>query len=165
MEKTVSPIRPSTEPRILSRGDLDHVIDSKLSREEAAQYLARIRIDDYSVPDPNTNWTYASIGGGLSVYFFSYRARFFILLLVDGQDGVSSCADIVVIVRPTAEYELGMGPVEIDNDHLDGEVIVVHSRKWKGNYTDDIIAAYKPNAQTKRLDAAEYRSIRIYREG
>jgi hypothetical protein len=57
-----------------------------------------------------------------------------------------------------------MGPVEVNHDHLDGRVIVVFNKKWKGNYSDDIIAAFRPNLDSKQLETFEYTYIRIFRE-
>ena len=71
--------------RILSRHDLDHVIDSRLSRQETVTYLKSIAIEDYSIQDPNTNWSHSSIGNAdsiYSLYYLTYRQRYFIFLLV-----------------------------------------------------------------------------------
>ena len=56
-----------------------------------------------------------------------------------------------------------MGPVEINNDHLDRGVVVIFNKKWKGNYSDDIIAAFKPNIEAKKIETFSYSSIRIFR--
>jgi hypothetical protein len=153
--------------RTLSRSDLDHIIDAKLSRREAAIYLGNIRIENYDLQDPDTNWSHADFGGGDSgygIYYLTYRQRFFILLLADAKNRVSSCIDIMVVAKPSSEYELGMGQVEINKDHIDSEVIVVYSKKWKGSYSDDIVAAFRPNLETKRIEEVSYKYIRIYRE-
>jgi hypothetical protein len=167
---TVKPNVPITIPegfRTLSRSDFDHVIDAKLSRQDAASFLKNIRIDDYNLQDPTTNWSHADFGGGnsnYSIYYLTYRQTYFILLLADGKDRFSSCVDIVILKRPSSNYELGMGQVEINRDHFDGQVIVVFNKNWKGNYSDDIVAAYKPNLETKRIEAVNFDYIRIYQE-
>jgi hypothetical protein len=153
--------------RVLSRNDMDHVIDAKLSRQDAASFLKNIRIDDYDLQDPKTNWSHADYGGGESgyaIYYLTYRQTFFILFLEDAKDRITSCIDIIIMKRPSPDYELGMGRVEINRDHIDGQVVVVYNKSWKGNYSDDVIAAYKPNLQTKRIETVKYDSIRIYRE-
>jgi len=150
--------------RTLSRSDLDRVIDGKLSRSEAANYLKNIRIDDYDLQDPNTNWSDAKIADKYSVYYLTYRQRFFMLLLVDGRDRISSCVDIVVLPRPSSDYELGMGLVEVDRDHINNQIVVAYNKNWNGNYSDDIIAAYVPNIETQRLEEVSYKYIKIYRD-
>jgi hypothetical protein len=77
--------------RVLSKRDFDHIVNAKLSRQETAKYLGNIAIEDYSVQDPNTNWSHASIGsadGKYSIYYLTYHRRYFILLLVDVGDKV-----------------------------------------------------------------------------
>jgi hypothetical protein len=166
----VSPNVPSTTPegfRVLSRSDMDHVIDVKLSRQDAASFLKNIRIDDYDLQDPNTNWSHADYddgNNGYAIYYFTYRQTFFILFLKDAKDRISSCIDIIIMKRPSADYELGMGQVEINRDHIDGQVVVVYNKNWKGNYSDDIVAAYKPNLETKQIETVRYDYIRIYRD-
>ena len=153
--------------RTLSRSDLDHIIDAKLSRQDAASFLKNIRIENYDLQDPNTYWSHADFDGGGSgygIYYLTYRQRYLILLLADGKNRVSSCIDIIIILRPSSEYELGMGQVEINRDHIDSEVVVVYNKNWKGDYSDDIVAAYKPNLDTKRIEEVNYKYIRIYRE-
>jgi hypothetical protein len=156
-----------THNRVLSRRDLDHVINSNLSRQETVTYLKNIAIEDYSIQDPNTNWAHASIGnadGPYSIYYLTYRQRYFILLLVDVGDRFSNCLDAVTGSISTSHYEIGMGPVEVNHDHMDGRVVVIFNRKWKGNYSDDILAAYKPNLEAKKIEVFSYSSIRIFRE-
>jgi hypothetical protein len=153
--------------RALSKADLDHVIDARLSRQETVRFLQHIKPGDYGIADPYTNWMHSEIRGAASkysIYYLSYRQRFFILLLVDGGDQCSNCLDAVILPRSSPDYELGMGPVEVDNDHYDDTVVVVFNKTWNGDHSDDIIAAYKPNLETLRLEVFPYRSIRIFRE-
>ena len=162
--RTTSP--QDVHNRVLSRRDLDHVIDSRLSRQETVTYLKRIAIEDYAIQDPNTNWSHSSIGNAdsiYSLYYLTYRQRYFILLLVDSGDGFSNCLDAVTGPIVTSRYELGMGPVQINGDHLDRQVVVIFNKKWKDNYSDDIIAAFKPNLDAKKIDVFSYSSIRIFR--
>jgi hypothetical protein len=166
-EKPNIPNASSDGFRILAKSDLDHIINAKLSRQEATSYLRRIRIENYDLQDPNTNWSHADFGGydsGYGVYYLTYRQRYFILLLADEKNRVSSCIDIMIMPRPSPEYELGMGQVEINKDHFDSEVIVVYNKNWKGSYSDDIVAAFRPNLETKRIEEMSYKYIRIYRE-
>jgi hypothetical protein len=154
--------------RVLSRRDLDHVIDSRLSRQETVTYLKHIAIEDYDIQDPKTNWSHASIGNAdsiYSVYYLTYRQRYFIFLLVDAGDRFSNCLDAVTGPIASSRYEMGMGPVEINHDHRDGRVVVIFNKKWKGNYSDDIIAAFKPNLEAKKIEIFSYSYIRIFREG
>jgi hypothetical protein len=161
------PQKDAASCRALSKADLDHVIDARLSRQETVRFLQHIELGDYGIADPYTNWMHSEIRGAASkysIYYFSYRQRFFILLLVDGGDQCANCLDAVILPRSSPDYELGMGPVEVDNDHYDDAVVVVFNKNWNGDHSDDIIAAYKPNLKTLRLEVFPYRSIRIYRE-
>ena len=161
------PQKVESSYRALSKRDLNYVIDAKLSRQNMVSYMQKISIEDYSIPDPNTNWMQAIIGGTdsvYSIYYFTYRQRYFILLLQDGKDKYFNCIDVILLPRSSSDYELGMGPVEIDKDHYDKEVVVIFNKRWKGNYSDDIVAAYKPNLKKKRIEEFKYKYIRIYRE-
>jgi hypothetical protein len=164
----ISPPKTTTpEYRKLSRRDLDHVIDAKLSRQDATSYLRNISIEDYSVQDPKTNWSHAAIGSmtsNYSIYYLTYRQRHVIMLLEESKDKRTHCVDVIILARQSSNYELGMGPVEINNDHYDREVVVVFNKNWKGNYSDEIIAAYKANLETERIEELCYKYIRIYRE-
>jgi hypothetical protein len=153
--------------RVLSKRDLDHVINAKLSRQETVKYLQNIAIEDYSIQDPNTNWSHASIGGAASkysIYYLTYRQRYFILLLADIGDRYVDCLDSIIGAMPSSQYEIGMGPVEVNHDQLDSRVVVVFNKKWKENYSDDIIAAFRPNLETKQIEVFDYKYIRIFRE-
>ena len=152
--------------RVLSRRDLDHVIDSGLSRQETVAYLKNIAIEDYAIQDPYTNWSHSSLGNAdsiYSLYYLTYRHRYFILLLVDSGNRLSNCLDAVTGSITSSRYELGMGPVEINRDHLDRRVVVIFNKKWTGNYSDDIIAAFKPNLEAKKIEVFSYSYIRIFR--
>jgi hypothetical protein len=123
--------------RVLSRSDLDHVIDAKLSRQDIVSYLQTIAIEDYSIQDPNTNWSHASIGSAdikYSIYYLTYRQRYFIFLLKDVEDRLVTCLDAITAPISSSQYEIGMGPVEINHDHLDGQVVVIFNKRWKENY-------------------------------
>jgi hypothetical protein len=153
--------------RVLSKQDFEHIINDKLSRQETVRYLRNISIEDYNIQDPNTNWSHASIGGAeskYSVYYLTYHHRYFIFLLADIEDRYLDCVDAITGPMPSTSYEIGMGPVEVNRDHLDGSVIVVFNKKWKGNYSDDIIAAFRPNLDSRQLETFDYTYIRIFRE-
>ena len=153
--------------RVLSKRDFDHIINAKLSRQETVKYLANIAIEDYSIQDPNTNWSHASIGGAdgkYSVYYLTYQRKYFILLLVDIGDRYANCIDVVTGSMPSTLYEIGMGPVEVNHDHLDSRVVVIFNKKWKGNYSDEIMAAFKPNLESRQIEAFDYAYIKIFRE-
>lgn len=142
--------------RVLSKRDFDHIINSKLSRQETVKYL-----------DPNTNWSHASIGsadGKYSIYYLTYHRRYFILLLVDVGDKYANCLDAITGSIPSAQYEIGMGSVEVDHGNIDGRVVVIFNKKWKDNYSDDIFAAFKPNLETKQIEVFRYTYLRILRE-
>jgi len=162
-------IQQTTEApkRVLSKRDFEHILNAKLSRQETAKYLRNISIEDYNIQDPNTNWSHASIGGAdskYSVYYLTYHHSYFILLLTDIGDRYLDCLDAITGPMPSTSYEIGMGPVEVNHNHLDGRVIVIFNKKWKGNYSDDIIAAFRPNLESKQLEAFDYIYIRIFRE-
>ena len=160
---------PATVPpsRVLSKRDLDHVIANRLSRQDTIKYLKNIAIEDYSIQDPNTNWSHASIGGAdsrYSIYYLTYHQRYFMLLLVDAGNRFMNCVDAISGPMRSSQYEIGMGPVEINHDHLDGRVVVIFNKKWKGNYSDDIVAAFRPNLETEQIEIFTYTYIRIFRE-
>jgi hypothetical protein len=153
--------------RVLSKRDFDHIINAKLSRQETVKYLGNIAIEDYSVQDPNTNWSHASIGsadGKYSIYYLTYHRRYFILLLVDVDDKYANCLDVITGSMPSAQYEIGMGSVEVNHGNIDGRVVVIFNKKWKDNYSDDIFAAFKPNLETKQIEVFKYTYLRILRE-
>jgi len=35
---------------------------------------------------------------------------------------------------PSAQYEIGMGSVEVNHGDIDGRVVVIFNKKWKDNY-------------------------------
>jgi hypothetical protein len=157
---------PEAPGRVLERRDLDHVIGAKLSRAAMTAYFNKIAIENYSIQDPNTNWSHASIGGAdsaYSVYYLTYQHRYFILLLVDVGDRFANCVDVVSGPMP-AQYELGMGPVEINHDRRDPRVVVIFNRNWNGDYSDDITAAFKLNLESRHIDAFKASYIRIFRQ-
>lgn len=153
--------------RALSRGDLNHVIDARLSRGDAAKFLSGISIVDYEIVDPATNWLHGAIPGapeGLAIYFFTYRQRYFVLFLKDRADGCADVLDALVLPRTSADYELGMGPVVVDNNHADPDVVVIYNKHWKGAFTEDVTSAFRPNWDTGKLETFAYQHIRINRE-
>ena len=75
-----------------------------------------------------------------------------------------TCLDAITGPISSSQYELGMGPVEINHEHLDGQVVVIFNKRWKENYSDDIIAAFKPNLETERIEVFNYKYIKIFRE-
>jgi hypothetical protein len=153
--------------RVLSKRDFDHIINARLSRQETVKYLGNIAIEDYSIQDPNTNWSHASIGsadGKYSIYYLTYHRRYFILLLVDVDDKYTNCVDAILGSIPSAQYEIGMGSVEVNHGSIDGSVVVIFNKKWKDNYSDDIFAAFKPNLETKQIEVFKYTYLRILRE-
>jgi hypothetical protein len=156
-----------TKERVLSKGDFDHIIKDRLSRRDTIEYLNNIAIEDYTIQDPNTNWAHASVGSAdsrYSIYYLTYHQRYFILLLRDVGDRFANCIDAISGPITSSKYEIGMGPVEINHDHLDGRVVVIFNKKWKGNYSDDIIAAFKPNLETRQIEEFNYSYIKIFRE-
>jgi hypothetical protein len=161
------PIESSRDLRVLSPRDLDHIIDARLSRKDTADFLTNVKIQEFERPDPDTNWTDAKLSGPddrFSIYYLTYRKTHFILLLVDSKEEISNCVDILVLPQRSPNYDIGMGGVEIDGDQIDGNVVVIYNKNWKGNYSDDIIAAYWPNLVTEQFDEVKYKSIRIYRD-
>jgi hypothetical protein len=161
--------QPTTEAqkRVLSKRDFDHIINARLSRQETIKYLRNIAIEDYGIQDPNTNWSHSSIEGAdgkYSIYYLTYHHKYFILLLSDIGDRYANCIDLVTGSMPSASYEIGMGPVEVNHDHLDSRVVVIFNKKWKGNYSDEIVAAFRPNIDSKQIEVFQYTYIKIYRE-
>ena len=65
---------------------------------------------------------------------------------------------------PSSQYELGMGPVEVNHDHRDARVVVIFNKNWKGEYSDDIASAFKLNLETKQIETFNASYIRIFRQ-
>ena len=76
------------------------------------------------------------------------------MLLKDVADKYVDCVDVVSGTMPSIQYEIGMGPVEINHDHIDGRVIVIFNKKWKENYSEDILAAFTAD-EAKTLGVVE----------
>ncbi len=153
--------------RTLSKADLDHVINARLSRKDAASFLRGITISDDEIADPGTNWMHGAIPGAPSsyaIYYFTYRQHYFILLLVDRPDACADTLDAVMLPRTSADDDLGMGPTRIDTGTVASDIIVIYNRKWDGNHSDDILAAYRPNLDLRQLEAYPRENLRMFRE-
>jgi hypothetical protein len=153
--------------RTLSRADLDHVINARLNRHDAAAFLKSVAIRDYDISEPGTNWMHGAIPGAkssYSIYYFTYRQRYFILFLVDKPETCADALDAIILPRTSADYELGMGPTLIDTGVVAPDVIVIYSRKWDGNHSDDIKAAFRPNLETRQLEEYPRANLRMFRE-
>ena len=86
------------------------------------------------------------------------------MLLKDNDSMRHSCIDIRIVDRISKDYELSTGRVEVDGNPIDEEIIVIFNKKWNGSFSTDIIAAFKPNIDTGRIEELKYKTITIYRE-
>ena len=146
---------------------LDYIIDRRLDESEAVKVLDLVAIENYDIQDANTFWGHRDVsgkGGPYSEYYFTYRNRYFILFLLDKDTVDHICIDIRMIDKTKKEYELNAGRVEVDGRDPDEEVIVLVNKTWNGEYSTDILAAFKPNVATRRIEPLRYTTIRIYRE-
>ena len=149
------------------KSKLDYIIDRRLEESEAVKVLGVFAIEDYDIQDSNTFWGHRDVsgkGGPYSEYYFTYRNRYFILFLQDRNTVDHECIDIRMIEKTRKEYELNAGRVEIDGSSIDEEVVVLFNRTWNGEYSIDILAAFKPNVATRKIETLRYNTIRIYRE-
>ena len=167
--RTPSAGAPLASPEMAADADLksrlDRIIDGRLSGREAVRALGTFRIGGYDIQDRDTFWGQRSVGGGgspFSEYYLTYRRRYVIMLLRD-EGEQHTCLDVRMMEKTNDDYELTTGRVEVDGV-VDEEVIVLFNRNWRGDSSTDIIAAFKANVETGRIEEAKYRSIRIYRE-
>jgi len=146
---------------------LNYIIDRRLTESEAVKVLDVFTFDNYDIQDQNTFWghrTVAGSGGPYSEYYFTYRNKYFILFLQDKNTVDHVCIDIKMIAKTKSGYELNAGRVEVDGGNIDEEVIVLFKKTWNGNYSTDILAAFKPVVAARKIETLKYKTIRIYRE-
>lgn len=146
---------------------LDHIIDHRLNESEAIKVLDVFAVDDYNIQDPNTFWGHRAVagsGGPYSEYYFTYRSRYFILFLQDKNTVDHFCIDIRMVGKTRSGYELNAGRVRVDEGEIDEEVVVLFNKTWNGEYSTDILAAFKPVVASRKIETLKYRTIRIYRE-
>ena len=146
---------------------LDDAIRSKVKESDLASRLGSFELESYDIQDPGTFWGHRSVtgtGSAWSEYYFTYRNNYVILLLRDTDELHHTCIDARLFPRASPDYELTTGRVQVDGRPIDEEVIVLANRKWAGSYSTDILAAFKPNVETGRIEKLTYDSIIIYRE-
>jgi hypothetical protein len=149
------------------KSKLNYIIDRRLNEKEAIKVLKVFAIEDYDIQDKNTFWGHRAVagsGGPYSEYYFTYKKKYFILFLQDKDTVNHLCLDIRMIGKTREEYELNAGKVEVDGRVIDEEVIVLVNKTWNGEYSTDILAAFKPVVSTRKIETLKYKTIRIYRE-
>jgi len=87
-----------------------------------------------------------------------------IILVTEEIDNVEYARDYLILEKQNPETYLGNGPVEINGEYFDWEVIVVVNHEWRAHFTDDISSAFKVNPQTKKIEPFIYNTIRLYAE-
>lgn len=86
-------------------------------------------------------------------------------MLLEDKDSVRHrCVDIRMIDKASSEYELSTGRVEVDGGPIDEGIIVLVNKRWQGDYSTDILAAFRPNVEMRSIEEVKYKTIRIYRE-
>jgi hypothetical protein len=147
---------------------LADVLGRRLDGKEAAAAMGTFQIDGYDIQDRNTFWGHRSLASAgstnYSEYYLTYRNTYIIMLLRDLDPLNHTCVDMRVIKRTSGEYELSTGRVQVDGGPIDEEVIVLFNRNWYGDSSTDILAAFKANPETGRIENLDPRTIRIYRE-
>lgn len=144
---------------------LNTIIDQRLDKAAALKALTSFEIGAYDIQDKETFWGHRALGGGgspWSEYYLTYRNHYLIMLLKD-EGNVHTCVDLRIMDRTRRDYELTTGRVEVDGA-IDEDVIVLFNRNWQGDSTTDVIAAFKPDIMTGRIEDVPVKSIRIYRE-
>ena len=149
------------------RSRLNYIIGRRLSESKAVQVLDLFSIENYDIQDQNTFWGHRVVAGSGSPfpeYYFTYRNKYFILFLQDKDTVNHACIDLRMIDKTKREYELNAGRVEVDGHAIDEEVVVLVNKTWNGEYSTDILVAFKPVVATRKIETLKYKTIRIYRE-
>jgi len=87
-----------------------------------------------------------------------------IILVTEDIGDIEYVRDYLILEKQNPETYLANGPVEINGEYFDWEVIVVVNHKWHALFTDDINQAYKVDLQTNRIEPFTYDTIRLYAE-
>jgi hypothetical protein len=158
---------PETSARADLKTRLDDIIQNKVRESDIVGRLGTFALENYDIQDPGTFWGHravASAGSSCSEYYFTYRNTYVILLLKDTDKRHHTCIDARFFPRRSPDYELTTGRVQVDGRPIDEEIIVLVNRKWPGRYSTDILAAFKPNVESGKIEKLAYASIIIYRE-
>ena len=131
---------PETSARADLKTKLDDIIRNKVEESELVNRLDTFALESYDIQDPGTFWGHRAVAGAGG----SYDARFF--------------------PRSGPDYELTTGRVQVDGNPIDEEVVVLVNKKWSGSHSTDILAAFRPNAESGKMEKLVYNSIIIYRE-
>ena len=149
------------------RNRLDYVIRNTVAASDVPRALGTFTMSDYAMADPGTFWgqrALAGSSGSFSEYYLTYRHTYVILLLKDLDENTHQCIDARLFPRTSAGYELATGRVQVDDQPIDESVVVLVNRTWSGSSSTDVRAAFRPNAETGRIEDVRYRTIRIFRE-
>ena len=158
---------PETSAKADLKTRLDDIIRNKVKESDVVKRLGTFALENYDIQDPGTFWGHravASAGSAYSEYYFTYRNNYVILLLRDTDQLHHTCIDARFFPRSRPDYELTTGRVRVDGHSIDEEVIVLVNKKWSGSYSTDILAAFKPNVESGKMEKLAYDSIIIYRE-
>lgn len=158
---------PETSARADLKTRLDDIIRNKVRESELVNRLGTFTLESYDIQDPGTFWGHRAVagaGGSYSEYYLTYRNNYVILLLRDTDELHHTCIDARFFPRSSPDYELTTGRVQVDGKPIDEEVVVLVNKKWSGSYSTDILAAFKPNAESGKIEKLVYNSIIIYRE-
>jgi len=168
-----APVRQAgtQSPETSARGDLktrlDDIIRNKVRESDIVDRMGTFALENYDIQDPGTFWGHravASPGAAYSEYYFTYKNNYVILLLKDTNELHHTCIDARFFPRRSRDYELTTGRVQVDGHPIDEEIIVLVNKKWHASYSTDILAAFKPNIESGRIEKLAYDSIIIYRE-
>ena len=100
----------------------------------------------------------------LDALFIEYM-NYNIILLVERIDEIDYVRDFIILEKQYPETHLAYGPVEINHEYFDWEIIVVVNRHWLNlPYTGDISYAFKINVSTKRIEPYPFETIRLFSE-
>jgi hypothetical protein len=90
--------------------------------------------------------------------------EYLVLLLLEKIDGKEIIVDYVSLKKITDTSYFTSGPVEIDGEYYDWDIVVFVNQSWRAQFTENISYAFKSNLETKKIEPVEYKSIRLYSE-
>lgn len=87
-----------------------------------------------------------------------------ILLLLEKIEGKEAIVDYVCLKKTTDTSYFTSGPVEINGEYYDWDIVVFVNQSWRAEYTEDILCAFKSNLEKKKIEPVIYKNIRLYSE-
>lgn len=150
--------------RYFTESHLDKIIEYEDDLEDKDQFLGMLFDDSYISDDVYLGAKLIGEENNFAEYSLIYQNYLFLFLTSFDKESPDVILDYIAIEKTSDDSYLMNGPVQIDNDYFDWDVIVLINSSWSGEYTDDISRAFKSDLETMKIDEVEYNSIRIYNE-